>query len=41
MRKAAMALGTIILGISTMLGVATILTPTAQAASSPVVISAS
>ena len=38
MRKVTAALGTIVLGISTMLGVATILTPTAQAATSPVVI---
>jgi Lamin Tail Domain len=38
MRKAAAALGTIVLGTSTMLGVATVWAPAAQARTSPVVI---
>jgi hypothetical protein len=38
MRRAAAVLGTMVLGISTMLGVATMLPPAAQAATSPVVI---
>jgi len=38
MRQAAAVLATMVLGVTTMLGVATLLAPTAQAATSPVVI---